>query len=180
MWGTLPHEHAVYPDLLETLGYVVGSTGKGWGPGTVPGGRAQAQPGRAAVHRASTTSCEQRPAGTPFCFWFGSTDPHRPYEPGTGAQAGARRRSVRGAGFPPRYAGGARRPARLLLRSRAIRSRAWRHLRARSSAPASSTTRSSSSRLTTACHFRAPRRRCTTPARGCHSRSAGRAWRTPA
>ena len=27
---------------------------------------------------------QRRPAGTPFCFWFGSSDPHRPYEAGTG------------------------------------------------------------------------------------------------
>ena len=31
-----------------------------------------------------TTSLQRRPAGTPFCFWFGSSDPHRPYEAGAG------------------------------------------------------------------------------------------------
>ena len=28
------------------------------------------------------------PSGKPFCFWFGSQDPHRPYDKGSGAKAG--------------------------------------------------------------------------------------------
>jgi hypothetical protein len=32
---------------------------------------------------------QRRPAGTPFCFWFGSSDPHRPYEAGTGVTLSA-------------------------------------------------------------------------------------------
>ena len=28
------------------------------------------------------------PADKPFCFWFGSNDPHRPYEPGSGKASG--------------------------------------------------------------------------------------------
>src|SRR5512140_1203213 len=33
LWGFLPRKFAVYPDLLEKAGYVVGCTRKGWGPG---------------------------------------------------------------------------------------------------------------------------------------------------
>src|SRR3954463_1641040 len=32
-YSIFPNEFAVYPDLLEKAGYVVGMTGKGWGPG---------------------------------------------------------------------------------------------------------------------------------------------------
>ena len=31
--GLFPSKFAVYPDLLEKAGYIVGLTGKGWGPG---------------------------------------------------------------------------------------------------------------------------------------------------
>ena len=54
--GRQPLEHPAaiarrVPRLLEAAGYVVGLTGKGWGPGRFePGGR-DAQPGRAAVRR---------------------------------------------------------------------------------------------------------------------------------
>ena len=43
----------------------------------------------------------QRDPGRPFCFWFGSQDPHRPYEPGTGARAGLKPESVRVSRFLP-------------------------------------------------------------------------------
>src|SRR5437879_4470146 len=35
LWGTLPAKFAVYPNLLEAAGYVVGHTGKGWAPGSL-------------------------------------------------------------------------------------------------------------------------------------------------
>src|SRR4029453_3359030 len=38
LWGTLPERLAVSPDLLERAGYVVGLTGKGWGPGNFEAG----------------------------------------------------------------------------------------------------------------------------------------------
>ena len=34
------------------------------------------------------------PAGKPFCFWFGSGDPHRPYEKGSGVAAGMKPEEV--------------------------------------------------------------------------------------
>ena len=33
---------------------------------------------------------ESRPKDKPFCFWFGSTDPHRPYDKGSALKAGFR------------------------------------------------------------------------------------------
>jgi arylsulfatase A-like enzyme len=87
LWGYLPAKFPVYPDLLEAAGYAVGHSGKGWGPGDFqPGGR----PRNPAGPRFNSLAqfLETVPPGKPFCFWFGSTDPHRPYEPGSGLKAG--------------------------------------------------------------------------------------------
>ena len=84
LWGTLPSAYAVYPDLLERAGYAVGFTGKGWGPGQFEaGGRTRNPAG--PQFKGFDDFMQRRPAGTPFCFWFGSSDPHRPDEPGAGA-----------------------------------------------------------------------------------------------
>jgi len=87
LWGTLPARFAVYPDLLEESGYVVGHTRKGWGPGLIePGGRTRNPAG--PHFKDFRTFLETVPADRPFCFWFGSYDPHRPYEEGSGRAAG--------------------------------------------------------------------------------------------
>ena len=84
LWSTLARQHAVYPDLLEAAGYVVGHAGKGWGPGRVePGGRDRNPAG--PRFESFDAFLRQRPSDRPFCFWFGSTNPHRPYAPNTGA-----------------------------------------------------------------------------------------------
>ena len=89
LWSTLRSEYQVYPDLLEQSGYYVGYTRKGWGPGKIePGGRTR---NPAGPHFESFEEfLEKRPREQPFCFWFGSQDPHRPYEPGLGAGRGMR------------------------------------------------------------------------------------------
>jgi arylsulfatase A-like enzyme len=87
--GFLPKSYAVYPDLLEESGYVVGFTGKGWGPGRFePGGRSRNPAG--PVFKSFDEFLQQRTGDRPFCYLFGSTDPHRPYDPGSGAQSGLR------------------------------------------------------------------------------------------
>ena len=98
--GFLPQSYAVYPDLLEAAGYAVGHSGKGWGPGRFePGGRTRNPAG--PVFKNFDEFMQQRAAGTPFCFWFGSTDPHRPYEPGSGARSGLQVDRVRVPRFLP-------------------------------------------------------------------------------
>lgn len=92
--GTLPARFAVYPDLLEKAGYFVGVTRKGWGPGRFePGGRTR-NPAGAPFAAGFDEFMKQRPAGRPFCFWFGSQDPHRPYDKGSGLKAGLKLESV--------------------------------------------------------------------------------------
>jgi arylsulfatase A-like enzyme len=89
----LPARFAVYPDLLEAAGYFVGYTRKGWGPGRFePGGRSRNPAG--PQFAGFDEFMKQRPAGQPFSFWFGSQDPHRPYDKGSGVKAGLKLESV--------------------------------------------------------------------------------------
>jgi N-sulfoglucosamine sulfohydrolase len=94
LWSTLPAKFPVYPDLLEKTGYHVGVTRKGWGPGrNEPGGRARNPAGPS--YRDFRSFLAARPAGAPFCFWFGSNDPHRPYEWESGVKSGMKPQDVK-------------------------------------------------------------------------------------
>jgi len=89
LWSHWPNKFAVYPDLLAKAGYHVGLHGKGWGPGDFKSGGREHNPAGAA-YRDFATFLESVPQGKPFCFWFGSQDPHRPYERGAGVKSGKR------------------------------------------------------------------------------------------
>ena len=98
--GRLPAEHRVYPDALEEAGYFVGYTGKGWGPGNLRASQRSRNP--AGPRFASFDEfLEKRPAGAPFCFWYGSYNPHRPYERDSGLAAGMDPATPRLAPFLP-------------------------------------------------------------------------------
>ena len=91
--GFLPARFEVYPDLLERAGYHAGFTGKGWGPGQFePGGRKRNPAGPRFA--SFDEFLAKRREGQPFVYWFGSTDPHRPYTPGAGAAAALRADTV--------------------------------------------------------------------------------------
>ena len=93
LWSILPQKFACYPDLLERAGYAVGLTGKGWGPGTIEGtGRTRNPAGPNFKDFAAFLKTVKK--GQPFCYWYGSQDPHRPYEPGTGIKAGMKPEEV--------------------------------------------------------------------------------------
>jgi N-sulfoglucosamine sulfohydrolase len=93
LWGFLPKKFPVYPDLLERSGYMIGSTRKGWGPGNFKEGGFTRNPAGPAFKNFGEF-LKAVPDGKPFCFWFGSTDPHRPYEPGSGARIGLKTDAV--------------------------------------------------------------------------------------
>ena len=85
--GTLDRRFAVYPDLLERAGYHVGFTRKGWAPGQIGPGRRPRNP--AGTEYADFAAfLGARPQRAPFCFWFGSNDPHRLFDVGRGTQSG--------------------------------------------------------------------------------------------
>ena len=93
LWSTLPAKFEAYPDLLERAGYHVGYTRKGWGPGQhQPGGRTRNPAGPS--YKDFRAFLDARPQGSPFCFWFGSTDPHRPYERDSGIKSGMKPEEV--------------------------------------------------------------------------------------
>ena len=77
--SSLPANLDIFPDILEQAGYEVGYTRKGWGPGDWrAGGRTRNPAGNG--YKSFDVFLKEKPEGKPFYFWFGSHDPHRPYE----------------------------------------------------------------------------------------------------
>ncbi|MCP5119953.1 MAG: sulfatase [bacterium] len=93
LWSTLQSKFEVYPDMLEAAGYVVGFMRKSWAPGKFEAGGRTRNP--AGPRFASFGEFFQTiPRGRPFCFWFGSSDAHRPYEEGSGLASGMKLEDV--------------------------------------------------------------------------------------
>ena len=105
-WCYFPPEIKVYTEVLAEHGYYTGHTAKGWAPGVAVdrNGNPRLMTGRAynSVKLEPPTEfinntdyagnfeafLDSLPAGTPFCFWYGSTEPHRFYEYGSGIDKG--------------------------------------------------------------------------------------------
>ncbi len=97
-------KYKTYQQMLETAGYWIGYTGKGWGPGDWrDSGREQNPAGPVfSTHYMETEPeiapndyatnfadfLDQRPEGKPFSFWFGAKEPHRSFDPGIGERNG--------------------------------------------------------------------------------------------
>jgi uncharacterized sulfatase len=106
LYGTIPPKYPLLTHLLEAAGYHTGFTGKGWGPGDwkaaglarhpngkeynsrrhSPAPRTGIDPRDYAANFAEFL--RDRPQDAPFCFWLGSTEPHRIYAKGAGLDAG--------------------------------------------------------------------------------------------
>lgn len=116
--SSFPKKYVTYPDLLENAGYYVGYTGKGWAPGNWKvDGRTRNPAGPSyAKHKTKppytgigkndyaanfSDFIQQKPKDKPFCFWFGATEPHRPFEKGSGLKAGKRLEDVTVPSFLP-------------------------------------------------------------------------------
>ncbi len=91
LWSVWPSTFPEYPKLMATEGYFVGSYRKGWGPGIHPG-TAVSPAGR--IYESVDAFFEARPKDMPFCFWFGASDPHRPYRKGAGVESGVQLEEV--------------------------------------------------------------------------------------
>lgn len=98
-----------WPEVLHERGWHMGYTGKGWGPGVA--NDAQAKPraitGRRFDQRKTTPPAaamgnldyaanfvdflDAAPQDSPWCFWYGSTEPHRDYEFQAGVRRGGKR-----------------------------------------------------------------------------------------
>ena len=92
-------KYATLPDRLAAEGYATGHVGKGWAPGNWqklgrkvnPAG--PKMPGPKKGNYAAGLEYflkEVRKEDQPFCFWFGSSDPHRTFEKGAGLAKGKR------------------------------------------------------------------------------------------
>ncbi len=93
--SSFPAKFPTYTKLLQQVGYHVGHTGKGWGPGNFraggftenPAGPAYQVPDvnvPAGIRGTDYTESfrkflQERETGQPFCFWFGASEPHRPF-----------------------------------------------------------------------------------------------------
>lgn len=85
LWSVFPDKFTTYPEQLAEAGYATGQSGKGWGPG-----RAETQ-GRELAgkrYKGFRKFLKARNKRDPFCYWLGSSDPHRPYKLGSGKASG--------------------------------------------------------------------------------------------
>ena len=85
LWSVFPDKFATYPELLAKAGYVTGVSSKGWGPGRPEtGGRQLVGP----RFKGFNAFLKRRPKDKPFCYWLGTSDPHRGYVKGSGKKSG--------------------------------------------------------------------------------------------
>ena len=115
----MPPTLKLFPHLLADAGYHTGFAGKSWVPGNWqaagltrhPCGREYNAARLAPVPNAAldprdgaanfAAFLKDRPARAPFCFWFGSTEPHRAYEQGAGLKQGKKLEEARVPAYLP-------------------------------------------------------------------------------
>jgi N-sulfoglucosamine sulfohydrolase len=103
-----PAKFESWPEALQDKGWFVGITGKGWAPGIANdvNGKRRDITGKSFDIRKAEPPAEgitnhdyaanfvdflnAAPAGKPWCFWYGSLEPHRSYEYGSGVAKGGK------------------------------------------------------------------------------------------
>ena len=100
LWSILPNKFPNWVSILAGAGYFAGSQDKGWGPGDFKRGGYEHNPAGKPFENFDAFMSE-RPDGQPFCYWFGSTDPHRTYEANAGVRTGMKLANVMVPGFMP-------------------------------------------------------------------------------
>lgn len=104
-----PAKFKSWPEALGEKGWFVGITGKGWSPGVAndAAGKPRQIAGKPFNTRTAPPATkgigsndyaanfadflEAAPKDKPWCFWYGSLEPHRNYEYGTGVAKGGKR-----------------------------------------------------------------------------------------
>ncbi len=104
-----PPKFTTFIEALERNGYYAGYTAKGWAPGIAldSSGKQRSLTGKAFNSRKTAPPTKgisendysanfeeflnSREEGKPFCFWYGSTEPHRKYEYGSGISKGGKK-----------------------------------------------------------------------------------------
>ena len=105
-WCDFPAKFKTYPEVLKEVGYHTGYTAKGWGPGNSGkiNGKRRELVGKVYNKRHATPPAkgipnidyagnfkdflDDRKADKPFCFWYGSFEPHHGYEYRSGINYG--------------------------------------------------------------------------------------------
>lgn len=109
LFGTLKGKHKLFTHELGNNGYELASTGKTWGPGRLQGLKAVAgkayhqhklakrKPGMSNLDYAKNFEqfLSEREKGKPFCFWYGSSEPHQRYEVGAWKKTGKQLKDAR-------------------------------------------------------------------------------------
>lgn len=103
-----PAKFKTYAEVLGENGYWVGSVAKGWAPGNpgkIDGRKRQLTGPKFDKYKTNPPAkyisnndyaknfedfLEHRPKDHPFCFWYGSTEPHRAYEFEAGIKYGGK------------------------------------------------------------------------------------------
>ena len=93
-----PARLSIFTDLIIEGGYEMGSTGKTWGPGVVDTvnrvknktltGKYYSADNEAEYWKEFQKFVREKDPGKPFFFWFGTNDPHRTFDPGSGLASG--------------------------------------------------------------------------------------------
>lgn len=116
--SSFPKKYVSFPDLLEQSGYVIGGTGKLWGPGNFEiSGRdrnpvgpdytdLKLKPPYKGIKNWDYAGnfnqfIDERPSDKPFCFWYGGKEPHRSFEKGCGLKSGKKLEDVKVPAFLP-------------------------------------------------------------------------------
>jgi N-sulfoglucosamine sulfohydrolase len=107
--AVFPPKFQSWPETLMQQGWHVGITGKGWGPGIAndaggkqrlitgkPFNKHKLEPLTNAISKNDYAAnfldfLEATPADAPWCFWYGSTEPHRGYEHQSGVNKGGKK-----------------------------------------------------------------------------------------
>lgn len=109
--AVFPPKFKSWPEVLMKKGWHMGITGKGWGPGIAndseglprqitgtPYNRRKLEPPAQGISPNDYAAnfadfLDAAPAGKPWCFWYGSTEPHRGYEFQAGVKKGGKKLS---------------------------------------------------------------------------------------
>ncbi len=109
--SVFPPKFKSWPEVLMEQGWHMGITGKGWGPGIandaqgkprkitgIPFSKRKAEPPTSGISKNDYAGnfvdfLDAAPAGKPWCFWYGSTEPHRDYEFQSGVKKGGKKLS---------------------------------------------------------------------------------------
>lgn len=97
--STLDVRYPNFMFLLRQAGYEIGHWRKAWGPGVFKKGGYTEHP--CGPESNFKLFMRNRDKSKPFCFWFGTGDPHRNYVKGSGAKSGIDIDKVHIPGFYP-------------------------------------------------------------------------------